>query len=64
MAIHKNKLKLVIKYLGLSFNRKFCISRLFFCKKKYELIEKKFKNKVSIIHGALQEEKQNILRDF
>ena len=34
-------------------------------KKKYELIEKKFKNKVSIIHGALsKEEKQNILRDF
>ena len=34
-------------------------------KKKYELIEKKFSNKVGLIHGALKkEEKQKILNDF
>tara|TARA_B100001057_G_C22846461_1_gene949248 strand:- start:694 stop:2739 length:2046 start_codon:yes stop_codon:yes gene_type:complete len=34
-------------------------------KKKFELIDKKFKNKVGLIHGALnKDEKQNILNDF
>ena len=34
-------------------------------KKKFELIEKKFKNKVGLIHGALEkEEKQKILKKF
>ncbi len=34
-------------------------------KKKFEIIEKKFKNKVGLIHGALnKDEKQNILKKF
>ncbi len=34
-------------------------------KKKYELINKKFKNKVGLIHGALKkEEKEDILKEF
>ncbi len=34
-------------------------------KKKFELIENKFKNKVGLIHGALEkEEKQKILKNF
>ena len=34
-------------------------------KKKFELIEKKFKNKVGLIHGALKnDEKQKILNNF
>mgnify|MGYP003327597290 CR=1 FL=1 len=34
-------------------------------KKKYELLSKKFPNKVGLIHGALKkEEKENILRRF
>ena len=34
-------------------------------KKKFQLIDKKFKNKVGLIHGALEkDEKQKILRKF
>ena len=34
-------------------------------KKKFELINKKFKNKVGLIHGALEkEEKEKILKKF
>ncbi len=34
-------------------------------KKKFEIIEKKFKNKVGLIHGALEkDQKQNILKEF
>ena len=56
MALYKNKLKLVIRFSGLSFNR-----RVFFLdyllQKKFELINNKFPDKVGLIHGALKRKK-------
>ena len=51
--------------MGLSFNRRICFFRLFFSEKKFEIINKKFPNKVGLIHGALKnDEKNEILKKF
>ena len=46
-------------------DRRVKIFRLFFCKKKFDLINKKFPNKVGLIHGSLdKEEKESVLKKF
>ena len=51
--------------MGLSFDRKVFFLDYSSAKKKFQLIDKKFKNKVGLIHGALEkDEKQKILRKF
>ena len=49
----------------MSADRGICIFRLFFGKKRFDLINKKFPNKVGLIHGALDKvEKENVLKKF
>ena len=51
--------------MGLSLDRRIYFFRLLLCKKKFEIINKKFPDKVGLIHGALKsEEKNEILKKF